>query len=130
MIVDITNELLTVLKSELTGVDVLTSYPETPPNFSCITFEEGENTSNISTKDSSGFNHSNISFEINIFTVGNSKMSKAKVIRNKIDKILSGTYGLNRNASRSVPNYLNNSVYRYNMRYSGIIDKNKVIYGR
>lgn len=128
MLIDITNELYSRLKSELVEVKVVTSYPKTTNDFPIVTFEEIDNSNIKRTKDSGGFQHSEISFEINIFTTGTSQMTSAKKIRNQIDGILSDEYGMARNVSRPTPNFLNGDIYRYTMRYSAIIDKNKILY--
>lgn len=130
MIVDITNEVLSKLKNELTNVTVLPSYPDKPPKFPVVIVRDMQNISVGATKDTAGFNHSDVSIEFQIFTKGSKKMSDAKVIRNDIDKILSDEYGMNRVYSDEVPNYTDRDVYRYVLRYNGIIDENKLIYGR
>ena len=130
MIVDITNEVLTRLKNDLDNVSILPSYPEKTPKFPVVVVRDMQNVSVIRTKDTSGFNHSDVSIEFQIFTKGSKKMSDAKVIRNDIDKILSDEYGMNRVYSDEVPNYTDRDVYRYVLRYNGIIDENKLIYGR
>lgn len=126
--IDITNEILTKLKLELVDIDVKTSYPTGKSVFPCVVIEEIDNSHFTSTKDSAGFHHSNIGFEINIFTIGTAKMTSAKKIRNQIDNLIVGTYGMNRNVSRPTPNFLDENVYKYTMRYSGVIDNEKTIY--
>ena len=126
--IDITNEIYNKLKIDLPSVNIQTSYPIETPKFPLVTFEEIDNSTYRATKDTSGFNHSSIGFEVNIYTTGTSKMSSAKTIRNQIDSILSGFYGMPRTTSRPVPNFLDGNIYRYTMRYSGLIDKTKTIY--
>jgi len=130
MIVDITNELFTRLKTELTNVTVLPSYQPTTPNFPTVIFEESDNSAHISSKDSSGFTHSNVSYSVEIYTIGTKKMTDAKKIRNDIDAILSDDYGLARGTPAVLPNYLDESIYRYKIIYTGVISENKTIYGR
>lgn len=128
MIVDIGNELLTKIKTEVSPVRVLTSYQGTVPSFPTILFEEDDNSAMISTKDSAGFQHSNIAYTIEIYTEGDAKVTEAKRLRNKIDKIMSEDYGMTRGRPMVIPNYLDNTIYRYKLRYTGTIDKNKKIY--
>lgn len=128
MIVDITNEIYTKLKTELTGVEVLSTYQSTTPKFPTVIFEEIDNSANIGTKDSAGFQHSNIAYSIEIYTNGDTRMSKAKELRNKIDGIMSEYYGMTRGRPIVVPNYLDNTIYRYRLTYTGVIDKRKIIY--
>lgn len=130
MVVDITNEILTKIRTLLPNVSVLTSYPNNPTSteFPFIIVEESDNSTDVSTRDSSGFNHSNIAFRIEIYTKGNKKMSDAKRLRNSIDSILSDELGLARGTPMVVPNFLDNTVYRYVLNYLGKIDKDKIIY--
>lgn len=130
MIIDITNQLFTEIKTTIKECTVLSSYQNVIPSFPTIIFEEINNTSYKSTKDSSGYNHSLISFKVEIYTKGNGKAYQSKKIRDKVDKVLSDKYGLNRDDSKSIPNYLDENIHRHIMIYSGIIDENKTIYGR
>ena len=63
MIVDITNELYSILKTALTGITTLTDYPSTVPNFPTVVFTEMFNNSNPSTIDSGGENHSVVAYD-------------------------------------------------------------------
>jgi hypothetical protein len=130
MIVDISNEILTKLKTDITTATVTTSYPDgklTKPN---ITFREIANTTDSISVDSSGERYNEVSFEINIFTFGNKKQSDALKLRQSVDVIMSGEYGMNRSFSDEVPNFLNAEIFRYIIRYDCLIDSNKVIYRR
>lgn len=128
MIVDITNEILTDIRNELEGITVLSSFQPVAPKFPTVIIEEIDNSADITTKDSSGFTHSNIGFSVEIYTNGNSRMTRAKELRNRIDAIISRKYGLTRNVSEPIPNYLDASIYRYRMLYTGKINENKKIY--
>lgn len=130
MIIDITNEVLTKIKTTLTGVTILTSYPSTVPIFPCVVIEESSNIINAVTVDSSGETHNDITFEINIFSNAPSKVTEAKLIRNQIDAIMSEFYGMDRDYSGSIPNFMDGDVYRYTLRYSFTISTNKTIYRR
>jgi hypothetical protein len=130
MIVDISNEVYTKLRTELVGVEIGTTFLETPTTYPFVTFSEVSNTTFGDTKDSSGEQHNQLGFEVNIFTIGDDKKSQAKTLRKMIDDVLSGYYGMDRDFSDEIPNFLNQSVYRYVTRYSCLVDKNKVIYGR
>ena len=128
MIVDITNEIYTVLKQALTGVTVLEAYPSTVPTFPCIVVEEMQNLSDEETKDSSGFHYSRIALEINIFSNAENKISQVKNIRKQINDILNGNYKMNRDDARPVPNYADDNIYRYVLRYSAMVDSSRTIY--
>lgn len=130
MIIDIANEVYTKLKTDLVGVEIGTTFLETPTEYPFVTFSEVSNTAYTDTKDSSGERHNQLGFEINIFAIGDDKKSQAKNLRKMIDDVLSGYYGMDRDFSDEIPNFLNQNVYRYVMRYSCLVDKNKAIYGR
>lgn len=130
MIVDITSEVITRLRSELTPIKVMDSYPNKNASFPCVIVQELNNNSYQQTKDSIGQHHSNISLELNILTNSETKMSDAKTIRNQIDAILSDEYGMSRDYSNAIPNYADENIYRYVLRYGAIVDKNRKIYGR
>ena len=128
MIVDITNEILSNLKNELVGVEVLSYYQNTTSSFPTVVIEEIDNSAHTQSKDSGGFKHSNLAFSIEIYTTGSKRMSQAKQLRNEIDAIMSEQYGMTRGQPIVIPNYLDNSVHRYKLTYTGVIDKNKKIY--
>ena len=128
MIIDITNEILTDIMRELPDVTVLTSYQPTTPKFPTVIVEEASNSDNTRTKDSGGVQHNDISFIIDIYTIGTTRMSDAKKIRNTINSVISGNYGMSRGKSSSIPNFLDDSIYRYRLTYSGTISKSKTIY--
>ena len=130
MIIDITNEVYTNLKTALVGITVLPTYPESVPIFPCVTFEELTNTTNVNTIDTNGEEYSDVSFEINIFTNSTSKVTDAKAIRGQVDAIMSGQYRMTRGFGGQTPNFLDTNVYKYTLRYSCTLDKNKTIYRR
>lgn len=130
MIIDITNEILTYIKLGIPEATVLSAYPSTSPKFPCIVIEEISNTIVPDTIDTAGEHYSDVSIEINIFTDNpQTKMSDAKSLRNKVDTIMT-QYKLNRDFASTTPNYADGSIYRYTMRYSCLVNSNKVIYRR
>lgn len=130
MIIDISNEIITILDAELVGLATISSpNQDEVVEFPHVTFSEEENIANELTFDTSGEQHNDMSFEIEIYTTGDTKMTDAKVIRNKIDTVLNGL-GLRRNFSQSIPNFLDKHVYRYVLRYACTVDETKTIYRR
>ena len=128
MIVDVTNEAYTTIKNTLTDVTVLQDYPITSPSFPCAIVSESSNTEDLDTIDSSGAHYSSVILEVNIFSNKENKITQVKDIRNRIDNILSGTYRMTRTYSGTVPNYLDDTIYRYVLRYSFKVDSNRTIY--
>lgn len=128
MIVDISNEVFTNLKTTLTGITVLNSYPSTIPTFPCVVFEEISNNTDPDTIDTSGENYSDIVFQIDIFSESESKSSEIKAIRESIDNIMSGLYRMTRGYSGRTPNYLDEAIYRYTLRYNARVSSDKKIF--
>lgn len=128
MIVDIENELYTVLKDSLVDVTVEKEYNSKSVVFPCITISEISNNIYENTVDTSGETHNIQAFEINIFTAGSTKVTTAKSLRKQVDTIMGDTYKMSRDFSSATPNYIDDDIYRYTMRYSCIVSKNKKIY--
>lgn len=74
----------------------------------------------------------NIGYEIEIFTMNQSNISK-QTIANELKVLLNNVfdehYGMNRTFNKQVPN-VDTDVYRWNMRFEAKIDENKRIYRR
>lgn len=126
--IDITNEVLTKLKTELSPIKVMLPSQNNASTFPCVTFKEVSNVVLDSSIDSSGEVASQLAFEVNIFTKGNTKESSSRTIRQQVDTVLSTYYGMNRDFSNDVENYGDVTIYRYVMRYSCVVDRNKTIY--
>lgn len=128
--IDIGNEVLTKLKTDIADVRFLSPYQTTSKKFPCATFEEKINTTHQDTVDTSGEFASNAMFEINIYTTGQGKETSAKKIRDKVDNIMSGFYRMSRITSEPAPNYADENIYRYFLQYECVVTKNKQIYRR
>ena len=84
MIVEIDNEVFTALKTKLSGkATVLGEYPETQPTFPCVVFTEMSNNSYENSVDSSGENHNEVSFQIDIFSNAQNKRTQVKSLRKR-----------------------------------------------
>ncbi len=127
MIIDITNEITDRLITDFPEIVILTAYPEVQKEFPCVIVEELSNDANQLTKDTSGYKHSLVGIAIEIFTVGADRMSKAKEIRKDIDAIISDEYGMLRITDRPTPN-MDTDIYRYTMRFTGLVDENREIF--
>lgn len=130
MIVDIFNEMFTKLKTELSPLKIHSHYPEGDVVFPCVIVEELGNSTYETTTDTSGEKHNMVSIEVNIFTVTSEKVTMAKTIRKQVDAVLGDFYGMNRDYSGSIPSFLDNNIYRYTLRYSCVVDKDKKLYRR
>ena len=132
MIQSITNNILLDLR-EIKGLDskaILREIPQTNPNFPCIVVEEGNLSVSSESRDSAGFHHTNYELNIEIFTRGSGKINEMARLREDIDNIISGNYGLERVFSKRIPNMGDVSIYRYRLTYICKLDNNKIIYRR
>lgn len=130
MIINIEDEIFNKLKTELVSVNVEPEFNESTPDYPLVTFREITNVANPDTIDNLGDKHNQLAFQVDIYTVGNLKKSNAKQIRSDVDDILGGFYKMTRDFSDEVPNLTDTRIYRYTMRYSALVDDNKVIYRR
>lgn len=130
MIIDITNQMRSEIKSLLPEADVTTKFQEDTPVFPVVTVDELSNDTVMESFDTAGEHHNDVVLEIEIFTTGGTKMNQSFMIRQKIDGLLSGTYRMRRVFSSATPNFADTNVYRYTLRYAFKIDENKTIYRR
>ena len=130
MIVDIYNQLFTILDADLVGINVEPSYGNYEGDYPLVTLEESSNNGVPDTFDSGGERHNDIDFEINIFTIGNTRRSDAMAIRSQIDEIMTSELGMFRIFSNPVPNFGDRNIYRYLLRYNCEVDANKQIFRR
>lgn len=130
MIVDITNEIIDIISTALPTVDVLSANPEIATSFPCMVITELENTSALAYRSSSGDEYSSIGIKVEIFTIGDTKTTDAKTIRNSVDSILADEYSMNRSFTGEVPNYSDKNIYRYTMIYDCTVNDRKQIFRR
>lgn len=128
--IDIENEIYTTIKTTITSASVEKDSPEVINQQPIIVFSQEENTSYEETVDSSGEQHNDLDFKIEIYTQGDSKRSVSKSLQQSIDAIMSGTYNMRRIFSQEVPNFMDRRIYRYILKYSCVVDKNGKIYRR
>lgn len=130
MIKDITNEVITAIRTALTSsVKVLTENPSTIPTFPCVTVNS-TTVDRDDTIDSAGVYHNNFDITFEVYTNTQSKVTDAKSIASTIDGVANGTFGMTRTFMDNVPNYADTNIYRYIIKYTCVIDKNDKIYRR
>lgn len=127
MITNIYNEFLTVIKSTLTDCRVMGTYPIVSPSFPLVIMTETANDTHIDTVDTSGEKHNDIIITFEIFSDAEDKLNIVRDIRNRVDAIMADTYQLNRSIIGDVTNYADPNVYRYIVRYSGVVDSTNKI---
>lgn len=127
--IDISNEVLTKLKQTL-ECPILRSYEEVSKEFPCVRFQDIVNSAHLGTIDSSGETAANVSFQVDIFTTGNKKLTESKKIRDTVNLVMSDYYGMTRTESTEIPNYEDSNIFRYTLRYACVVTKDKKIYRR
>lgn len=107
---------------------VYSEYEASPSEFPCVMIQEIENSILTESQDSSSFeNHCEVSYQIDIFTIGPNKKFEAKKIAMLIDDVLVKT-NFNRISCQRVSNAYDDKIYRFTARYSAIIGKDYYVY--
>lgn len=133
--IDIENELFTAVAAEVRkkfpGAYLTGEQKASPSKFPCVSIIETGNVTYERTADSaSNENHVIVTYEINIYSnKTEGKKMECKAIQKVVDERMLG-FGFGRIMSEPVPNLIDSTVYRVLSRYRGIVDKNKIIYGR
>lgn len=128
--IDIENKVFTVVSTALATYDstikVMADYMDVVTVFPCVTIVEESNTTYQQSQDTSlKENHANIMYAINIYTNNqNGKKQKAKAIAEVVDVAMQNM-NLTRTFSSAVPN-IERTVYRYTLRYEGVVEKGVV----
>ncbi len=112
-------------------IDVKCAYQSELKSFPVIVMKEVENSTDIINLDNSGEEYSiRYALELDIYDNNNNSQTNIAKIKQKIDDILNIELGMNRDFVNVTPNYLDNNIYRYNMKYSCIVNKNNIIFRR
>lgn len=94
-----------------------------PPIIPTVWFEEINNTTYVMSSDSGDDeNHIRVEYEFNIFTMGDNKKADAIAIAKTIDVAMKSR-GFRRGYSGVISFLEDETLYRYVVRYSGIVDK-------
>lgn len=103
-------------------------YYNKPQSFPCVSIEEYQNNIAQETIDSSGEEKfSSVVYDVNVYSnKGNGRKYEAKEIARKADELMS-SLGFTRFFTGPTVNY-EDTVYRFTMRYSGTVSRDKVIY--
>lgn len=126
-------EIYNKIKKELSidKIDVKCAYQSEIKTFPTVVMREVENITDKMNIDNSGEEYSiRYALEIDIYDNSSNSQTNISKIKQKIDDILNIKLGMNRDFVNSTPNYLDTNIYRYNMRYSCIINKDNVIFRR
>lgn len=127
MLTNIYNEFLTIIKSTLTDCRVIGNYQAVAPSFPLVIMTETVNDTHADTVDTSGEKHNDITITFEIFSDAEDKVNVVRDIRNRIDSVMADTYRLNRSIVGDITNFADPNVYRYIVRYSGVVDSTNKI---
>jgi hypothetical protein len=129
MIIDITNELYTKLKTELVGLcNVYSQNQNYDCEFPCVILQDTINTSGLTNFDSGGEKYNDVMISFKIYSEKTNSITDMNNIRNKLDEILTDELKFTRITNeRTFESDTLNSVI---MRYTFKIDKNNKIYRR
>lgn len=126
-------ELYNKIKKELSvdKIDVKCAYQSELKSFPTVIMREVENITDMINLDNSGEEYSiRYALELDIYDNSSNSQTIIAEIKQKIDDILNIELGMNRDFVNATPNYLDKNIYRYNMRYSCIVNKENVIFRR
>lgn len=126
------NEIYTKLRDRLKDINVKLSsgYQTEVAEFPAVTFDEISNITDLQTLDSAGEFGIEYSFEINIYSNATNPMNQITKIITLVDELFNAELKMFRNFTGKTPNFLDNKVYKYTMRYSCIVTKNNEIFRR
>ena len=133
----LTSEIITLLKTKSYPVTVKTiveGYPATTPLYPAIIVQEIDNISNKTLLGEELY--STLTYDIEIYardmivaTVATSSKTTVKGIASMVDTTLNSYYGFKRTVASLVPYSVDNTVSRYLLRYTVILDnKNNITY--
>lgn len=132
--IDIYNRVFGIVYLAAKGVDaqasVLDSYTSAPPTFPCVTVQEVNNITTehpIGTRNTEKF--ARITYQIEVFTVGDKRRSESRGIMAAISDALV-SLGFERDFMASTPNYADANVYRLTARFRTFADINNNTYRR
>lgn len=129
--VDLFDELARAILEEYPDAFVSSEYVEAPPQFPAISIIETNNVTNENTEDSSGEEvMSALTYTVNVYS---NSQSNAKQECKAISKVIDTRMrqcNMTRIMSSVVDNVRDPSVYRMIARYTGLVDRNLVMYRR
>ena len=132
--IDFENDVLTRVANDLSSsfpsCTFIGSTQYYPANFPCVTGEEADNYTNVSSEDSgSNDNNANVMYEFNVYSNKRTgKKEEARAIAGAICNTMS-VLGFTRTTLRPF-NDNNGSLYRIVIRFTAVIGKNGNIYRR
>ena len=124
---EIFNDVATDLRSAYTGIKVVGEYVSSPTSFPTVTIDETQNTPVH--MDSAVHNkYAQVQYRVQVFTNKKSgKRAQAREIYGRVDEKLQAL-GLYAISYSTTPAIYNSDVYCITAIYTGVIDRNGVVY--
>lgn len=123
------NTVAKPLRANHKGIFVSGEAVDVPSSFPAVTIVEKSNAAYERTQTAeSRENHAVLMYEIDVYSnLAKAKKQQAKSISAEIDALMEGM-GFIRTFGQPVDNFADTSIYRYKLRYKGIVGKDYTIY--
>lgn len=123
------NAVATALRAKHEGIFVTGEAIDVPSAFPAVSFLERSNSALEKTQTAeSRENHAVLMYEADVYSnLGSGKKQQAKAIAAEIDALME-QMGFIRTFGQPIDNFADTSIYRYKLRYKGIVGKDNTIY--
>ena len=123
--IDIEYQIIDRLRNKLQEINpdiyVPQEYIQESAIFPTVTCYELNNTDIIATS-TKNINHYNLMYQIDIYTTGQTKKSDSKEIQKVVYDFFTKELGMTKRTGNTVENLNDLNIYRYVMRFEGILD--------
>lgn len=123
------NTVAKPLRAHYGGIFVSGETIDIPPAFPAVSLVERSNSAYAQTQTAeSRENHAVLMYEADVYSnLASSKKQQAKAIAGEIDALMEGL-GFIRTFGQPIDNLADPSIYRYKLRYKGVVGKDNIIY--
>lgn len=120
----------TALRGRFEGLEMSSAPEYRPSRFPFVSLREGDNYVYRASQDSgSNENHANVMYEADIYsTKENGKKQEARAIQSALDEVMNAM-GFTRTTMATMTDK-EGTMVRISSRYTAVVSKNQVIYGR
>lgn len=121
--IDVENILMDFIHNEYPEWTVVGEYQTRDNKYPVVTLYESQNTLYVPTKVGGKENHSEISYDIQVYDNSSNRRQNTKEIANEIDSLMVGM-GFNRIVKKPLHNLNDATISRITLRYRALIDEN------
>ncbi len=123
------NSVAKPLRARYDGIFVSGEAIDAPPSFPAVSLIERSNAAFANTQTAeSRENHAVLMYEVDVYSnLASGKKQQAKAIVGEIDALME-SLGFIRTFGQPIDNFADPSIYRYKLRYKGIVGKDNIIY--